>query len=125
MPIRKKRVKQAAIVEAFAARLKDLRTSRGMTQKNLADKAGVTLTYISKLEAGGAAPGLDLMERLARALDLDLTELLPKVISSESESRRRNVLKRFEALVANSGDETLGMLGVLIATLADSPGSRR
>jgi transcriptional regulator with XRE-family HTH domain len=118
MPTRKHRIKQAPIVTAFAERLREVRTARGMTQKSLADKARVTLSYVSKLESGGTAPGLDLLERLADALDVGIPDLLPK--SSPEPKEREQVKERFEALLIKAGNETLSMLDSLLARIADS-----
>lgn len=49
---RKKRVEQAEVVRLFAARLREVRRSRGMTQAELARKANVTASYVWRLEAG-------------------------------------------------------------------------
>jgi DNA-binding XRE family transcriptional regulator len=51
---RKVQIVHDEIVRLFAGRLRSIRLSRGMTQTELADKAGVTATYISKLESVGA-----------------------------------------------------------------------
>ena len=51
----------------FAQRLKELRAKAGLTQVEVAAKAHVALSYLSKLESGGAAPGIDLVDRLAAA----------------------------------------------------------
>src|SRR5947209_3875477 len=65
------------IVRLFAQRLRERRSAVGMTQAELARQAGVTATYVSRLEAAGAAPGIDLVGRLARALGASVTDLLP------------------------------------------------
>ena len=61
-----------------AMRLKKLREDAGLTQQQLADKAGVNVTLISKLETGqrqrASYPSI---VRLARALDLEPEQLLP------------------------------------------------
>jgi transcriptional regulator with XRE-family HTH domain len=56
MAKRKTRVRQAEIVGLFASRLRELRHSRGLTQAELARQAHVTVSYIWRLESGGAAP---------------------------------------------------------------------
>ena len=57
--------------------LKTLREQQELTQVQLAKKAGVTQTYIAKLEGGDKAnPSLDVLKRLARALGVPVTELL-------------------------------------------------
>jgi transcriptional regulator with XRE-family HTH domain len=75
MAKRKTNIRHAEIVQRFAVRLRELRHSRGMTQAELAQLAHVTLSYIGRLENGGAAPGIDLADRLAAALGASITDL--------------------------------------------------
>jgi transcriptional regulator with XRE-family HTH domain len=74
---RKTRIVHADIVRLFAARLRELRLSRGMTQQQLARQAQVSNTYIGRLEGEEAAPGIDLVARLAAALGCTVHDLLP------------------------------------------------
>jgi len=62
------RIVQDVAMRLFAARLREVRVSRGMTQVELGRRAHVTASYVWRLESGGAAPGIDLVARLARAL---------------------------------------------------------
>src|SRR4051794_17499351 len=74
---RKTPIRHDAIVAAFAARLRQGRRARGMTQRDVARVAHLTESYVSRLEGGVIAPGIDLVARLARALGSPITELLP------------------------------------------------
>lgn len=47
----------------------DRRTALGISQNELAQRAGMTQPQISKLELGGTVPTLPLLARLAKALD--------------------------------------------------------
>ena len=123
MPTRKPTVRQAAIVQAFAERLKALRAARSMTQRELATKAQVTFSYISRLEAGGAAPGIDLLQKLAQALDANVADLLPG--PEAGEVSRDDVKELFDALLPKAGPETLSMLAMILARLAEAPATRR
>ena len=49
-----------------------LRHERGLTQEELARRAGTSQPAIARLEAGGASPSLATLERLARAADCEL-----------------------------------------------------
>jgi transcriptional regulator with XRE-family HTH domain len=57
-------------------RLKATRTKRGMSQAALAAKAGITREYVNKLEAGRYDPTVGVLQRLAKALGVPVTELL-------------------------------------------------
>jgi len=126
MAKRKPRVTQAAIVERFAARLRELRRSRGMTQADLARQAKVTLSYIGKLEAGLSAPGIDLVERLATALGVSFAEMVPQTETPDTEAVLREQARTLTATLVEGADrETLQMLNPLLARLLEVPSRRR
>lgn len=58
-------------------KIKSLRKKRGLTQEDLAKKAGLHWTTIGKIEAGMRKnPDLSTRKKLAKALGVDITELL-------------------------------------------------
>ena len=121
MAKRKKRIEHAEVVRLFAARLRELRHFRGMTHSDLARQAHVTTSYIGRLEAGGAAPGIDLVDRLATALGTSMTDLLPTTASPDTQAALRDQARRLaEALVQAADKETLTMLCPLLARLVES-----
>lgn len=125
MPTRKRRIRQAEIVRLFAERLRGLRQAQGLTQRELARQAHVTASYISTLEAGGAAPGIDLLERLAVALHASVIELLPAPVPPEAEGYRVQVKELFEAALVKAGPETISMLKLFLERIATSPAIHR
>jgi transcriptional regulator with XRE-family HTH domain len=60
----------------LAKRLKQLRAERGITQAVLARRAGVTLSYIGRLETGRHDPQLSTLTKLAKALKVRVGELV-------------------------------------------------
>ncbi len=57
--------------------LRRIREQKGLTQVQLAEKAQVTQPYIAKLETGVRVnPSIELLQRLAKALRVPVTELL-------------------------------------------------
>lgn len=122
MAKRKPRIQQAEIVRLFAVRLKELRRSRGMTQAALASKAHVQTSYVGRLESGGACPGIDLLERLAKALGAPVAELLPDSPSPDTAAVLREQARAiFETLVTTADRETLMLLNPLLARLVEAP----
>ena len=59
-----------------ASAVRDLRHVRNLSQRQLAGRMNVPRTYISKIENGKAMPTLSSLERLARALQVDISALL-------------------------------------------------
>ncbi len=59
-----------------AAAVRDLRRVRNLSQRQLAGRMGVPRTYISKIENAKAMPTLSSLDRLARALQVDISALL-------------------------------------------------
>jgi transcriptional regulator with XRE-family HTH domain len=62
--------------QVFATNLRRLRHAKGLSQEELAYKARVNRTYVSKLETGATWVGLEVIAKLAKALDADPTEFL-------------------------------------------------
>jgi len=65
-----------AMAHRLAKRLKELRAQRGLTQASLAQRAGVTLSYIGRLEIGRHDPQLSTLEKLAKALHVSIAKLV-------------------------------------------------
>jgi transcriptional regulator with XRE-family HTH domain len=62
--------------ERMAIRVKRLRERRGLTQEGLAAKAGISRTYLARLETARQDPTLSTLEKLAKALRVKVGRLL-------------------------------------------------
>lgn len=60
----------------FASRLRQIRQVKGLSQEELADRAGLHRTYVGSVERGERNISIDNIERLAKALEIDIIELL-------------------------------------------------
>lgn len=54
----------------LASRLKEAREEQGLTQRELAEKAGLTASAVSQFEGGKREPSFNSMVKLARALEV-------------------------------------------------------
>ena len=119
-------IEHDAIVKRFAQRLRELRLSRGLTQKDLAKRADITETYLSRLESAGAAPGIDLIARLAEALGATAHDLLPLTDPPDTHAVLREQAERLVAVVAESGDQgALSLLNQILAMVAEAATKRK
>jgi ribosome-binding protein aMBF1 (putative translation factor) len=80
--LRNRRMSEPGAAQAYdAARLafelgravRQLRERRGWSQSQLAQASGMTQSAVARFEVGGTVPTLPVLERLAAALDVDLS----------------------------------------------------
>jgi XRE family transcriptional regulator, regulator of sulfur utilization len=69
-------------------RVREIRESRGLLQRELADMAKVHATYISRLEAGALNPSLDHVVEIAYALGVNVARLTGNLLPRDRRGRR-------------------------------------
>jgi transcriptional regulator with XRE-family HTH domain len=62
--------------DVLAANLRRLRNEKGLAQDDLAYEAKVSRSYLSQLEKGTSYASLKILEKLAKALDVEPYELI-------------------------------------------------
>lgn len=99
----------AASAEAglqVAGQVREIRRARHLSQRQLAGRMQVPRTYISKIENGKAIPTLGSLERLAAALEVEVSQLV-----RDARSRRE------EEVAAILGDPFLAEIAALLPQL--------
>ena len=71
----------------FASNLKRLRSEYGLSQSNLALRAGLNRSYLSRLENGKNDPGLEIVAELAKVLGVTPAKLLDEEQAHQSEHK--------------------------------------
>lgn len=61
--------------EKLGKRIKEVRETKGLTQKTLAEKCDTTMDYIYFIEAGKKTPSTEMYIKISLALDIPLNEL--------------------------------------------------
>jgi transcriptional regulator with XRE-family HTH domain len=69
-------VDQNDLRRVFGTNLRRLRESRGFSQQDLASKAGVNRTYLSRLENSANYVGLEIIGKMASVLEVEPADLL-------------------------------------------------
>jgi transcriptional regulator with XRE-family HTH domain len=62
-------------LQALGKRIQELRKNQSLTQDRLAERCGLTLNYIGKVERGEAHPTLEALLSIANALKSNLSNL--------------------------------------------------
>jgi transcriptional regulator with XRE-family HTH domain len=92
-----------------AAVVRDARAQLGLSQRAFAERVGVAPARISEYETGKRDPGLDTLDRIARAAGLQLAVAV--VPRSPAEERQRSLLE----LAARSAERSMAIEGKPVA----------
>lgn len=113
-------ISAASTSSRIGARLKDLRTRRGLTLENVAQPLGVTRSCVSQWERGRSAPGAKYFEQLAKTLDTSVVYLLtggedrPESSTSKAVIEAPDVVLRARKDIARALGVDLGKVRVEI-----------
>lgn len=64
------------LLTRFAGNVRRLRSKKKLSQKALADRVGISVSYVSMLERGQRSPPLETIEKMAKALGVPPAVLL-------------------------------------------------
>lgn len=73
-----------ALAKAFGDAVRALRESKGIAQEALALVADMDRSYLGRLERGEKQPSLDVVFRVAAALEIDAQKLVARVAKAVS-----------------------------------------
>jgi transcriptional regulator with XRE-family HTH domain len=68
----------ADLKETVATNVRRLRTARGWSQEDLADRAGLSARYVGQIERAQASMSVTVLGRIADALKVDAAELVSR-----------------------------------------------
>jgi len=84
-------------------RIQTFRRNLGLTQEQLAEKAGLSLKHLGEIERGRGNPTLSSLENLAKALDVSVVQLF----GHESEKLPSGkILLELELMMKTASDST-------------------
>ncbi len=114
--------------ETIGTQVRQIRLARGLTQRELAERAGVSEpTVISRIERGGQVPRLDTAARIAHALGVPLGELAGMATDADPiasapalsrDQRQQRLIRGLDAL----GDDAIVLLLGLVEQLGATSG---
>ena len=107
-------VRGLRLVMDFPDKLAALRKKKGFTQQTLADTIGCHVIQISRYESGTSQPTLDVIRKLARALNVSADELL---FDKDERDPDKDLRLQFEAIANFSTEEKKVVRAVLDALI--------
>lgn len=96
---------KSRLTQQAGVAVRKLRLAKGWTLQELADKSGVPLSTLSKLELGQSSLTYDKILRICNALDIDPgLSILQQASTTPSPSARRAVIRKGEGELLPFGD---------------------
>lgn len=115
----KKNGGEQALAPGLAANMRALRKAKGWSQSELAERIGVHLTHVSRVETGKYVPALDFVVRAAHAFGVGVDALLAAPDSGLQEVRveDKDLAERLHLLEALDADERQALIKVIDSML--------
>ena len=108
-------------------RIRALRQARNITLRELAERAGVTESFLSQVEREVTSPSIASVQRIARALDLAIAELFteeaPHSRVVRRAARRRIAYPGLRAIDEFLTSDMSGRLQVILSTIEPGGGT--
>lgn len=111
----------------LGARIRTLRQARRLTLRDVAERAGVTESFLSQVERDVTSPSIATVQRIARALDLSIAQLfaeepaMGRVIRREA--RRRIAYPGLKAVDEFLTSDMSARLQVILSTIEPGGGT--
>jgi len=99
----------ANIRKVLANDLKENRRKLGITQPELAERAGLSTNYLAMIEIAQKFPSADVLDRLATALEIDSYELFSVAVSPERaiEQMQQKILENLDHAIEQALDKAI------------------
>lgn len=113
--------------QQLGARIARFRADSKMTQEVLAERADIAPSYLARIETGSRHPTLDVLGRLASALELSLGRLLADGDRrhAASDDRWGKTSRTISQLLPDLTDADLVLLETLVVRLHDGPKTQK
>jgi len=94
------------VKQLVGARIKALRTKRGLTQEELSEQVGINPKYLSSIESGKENPTFNTLIALSESLGVDFGEMF-NLLESEDPKASRRIVK---SMVDDADDEQIRLI---------------
>lgn len=111
----------------LGTRIRALRQARHLTLRDVAERAGVTESFLSQVERDVTSPSIATVQRIARALDLSIAQLFTEDADPgrvvRREARRKVVYPGLQSVDEFLTSNLAGRLQVILSTIEPGGGT--
>jgi transcriptional regulator with XRE-family HTH domain len=109
---------RVALREVFGGNLRHYRKARGLKQHALAERLGLSLNMVGRIERGEAAPSFETIEKIASVLEVPAAALFGGGTDLPAGERGR-LLQRLNAQLSRLNDEDLARASRVIRAMME------
>ena len=92
--------------ELLGARIKELRKARRLSQDQLSEKVNIDPKHLSRIEVGKSYPSLATLEKIAKALNVEIKDLFEYMHEVKGKELTENIIR----LLKESDEEKLRLI---------------
>lgn len=101
-------------LSSIGKHIKELRLLKEWKQQTLADKVGVTATYIGQIERGEKLPRVELLIDITKALEASSDEILEEVINNSYQARMSKYVEKAGRVSPKKRDMDFRILDIVL-----------
>lgn len=103
------------IAKVLGARIRAYRTAAGISQEELAFKAGISPAHLGQIERGVKRPNVETVEKLARSLGVPMSVLFEAESAPEEESSvtLNKIMAQLSSMPESQQKDVLKMIRIL------------
>lgn len=94
-------------------RIKEVRKSKGFTQDKLAEKVGIDVKHLSRIECGKNSLSLNLLYKISDVLNVELSSLFDTTITKS----KSEMIEDIKTILAESSDEKIRVYYKILVNL--------
>lgn len=108
------------ILKRLGTRIKEERKKARLTQEGLAERTGLSVDYIGYIERGKQAPYLRTLERIAKALGVEVYELFLFREGDKEVDKKEAAIKELVLSVHNKDPEAIRFVASILRQIFEN-----
>ena len=104
--------------EILSKRIREARRAKGFTQEELAEKAGISVVYVSEIERNLKTPSIEVFSHIALALEVSADYLLRDTLPTGKEYVYDELTQKLEGLTPRQRKTVADLIDAYLNSLS-------